>query len=82
MLFRSRNWSTLGPKLRGKLHIASGEADQYFLNKAVHLLEESLANSNPAAEMKIAYGPGKPHGWSNLSLLQMLQEMQAACEKP
>ena len=27
-LVLERNWNTLGPKLRGKLHIASGEADQ------------------------------------------------------
>ncbi|HEX8200116.1 MAG TPA: alpha/beta hydrolase-fold protein, partial [Isosphaeraceae bacterium] len=31
-------WATLGPKLRGKLHIWVGEADDYFLNNAVHRL--------------------------------------------
>ena len=30
------NWAELGPKLRGKLHIWVGEADDYFLNNAVH----------------------------------------------
>jgi S-formylglutathione hydrolase FrmB len=81
-LVLERNWSTLGPKLRGKLHIASGEADQYYLNKAVHLLEQSLAKLSPPAEARIVYGPGKLHGWSNLSPVQMLKEMQAACERP
>ena len=81
-LILERNWSTLGPKLRGKLHIASGEADQYYLNNAVHRLDESLAKANPPADAKIVYGPGKLHGWSNLSLLQMLNEMQAACGSP
>ena len=77
-LVLEQNWKTLGPKLRGKLHIASGEADQYFLNNAVHLLEEFLAKAGPPFEAKIVYGPGKPHGWTNLSLREMLEEMKAA----
>jgi S-formylglutathione hydrolase FrmB len=72
------NWKTLGPKLRGRLHIAAGEADGYFLNNAVHLLEKSLAQADPPFEGKIVYGPGQGHGWSDLSLRQMLDEMQAA----
>ncbi len=72
------NWKTLAPKLRGKLHIAAGEADAYFLNNAVHLLDQSLAKANPPFEGKIIYGPGKGHGWMDLTLRQMLDEMQAA----
>ena len=71
---------TLGPKLRGKLHIAAGEADAYFLNNAVHLLDKSLAKADPPFEGKIVYGLGKGHGWMDLSLRQMLDEMQAAAE--
>ncbi len=72
------NWKTLGPKLRRKLHIAAGEADTYFLNNAVHLLEKSLAQADPPFEGKIVYGMGQGHGWMDLSLRQMLEEMQAA----
>ncbi len=36
------NWKTLGPKLRSKLRIWVGEADEYFLNNAVHRLDEFL----------------------------------------
>ena len=61
------DWKKLGPKLRGKLHIASGEADQYFLNNAVHLLDAFLSKASPRFEGKIVYGPGKPHGWTDLS---------------
>jgi len=74
------NWQTLGPKLRGKLHIAAGEADTYFLNNAVHLLDNFLAKADPPFAGKIVYGPGKGHGWMDLSLRQMLDEMQAAAE--
>jgi len=72
------NWRTLGPKLRGKLHIAAGEADGFFLNNAVHLLERSLSKADPPFAGRIVYGPGKGHGWMDLSLRQMLEEMQAA----
>jgi len=77
-LVLEQNWPTLGPKLRGKLHIAAGEADAYFLNNAVHLLDAFLAKANPPFEGKIVYGTGKGHGWFDLSLRQMLDEMQAA----
>jgi S-formylglutathione hydrolase FrmB len=75
------NWKTLGPKLRGKLHIAAGEADDYFLNNAVHLLDRFLAQADPPFAGKIAYGPGQRHGWFDLSLREMLQQMQAAAER-
>jgi hypothetical protein len=74
------NWKTLGPKLRGKLHIAAGEADAYFLNNAVHLLEQSLAKADPPFAGKIVYGPVGGHGWSDVSIRQMLGEMQAAAD--
>jgi hypothetical protein len=75
------DWKSLAPKLNGKLHIAAGEADAYFLNNAVHLLDKSLAKANPPFVGKIVYGPGKGHGWSDLSDRQMLDEMQAATVK-
>ena len=79
-LVLQENWSTLGPKLHGRLHIASGEADQYYLNNAVHLLDSFLSHADPPAQATIVYGPGKGHGWSNLSLRQMLEQMKAASD--
>jgi len=75
------NWKTLGPKLRGKLHIAAGEADDYFLNNAVHLLDRFLSQADPPFSGKIAYGPSQGHGWFDLSLREMLQQMQAAADR-
>jgi hypothetical protein len=77
-LVLEQNWTTLGPKLRGKIHIAAGEADGYFLNNAVHLLDKFLTSANPRFKGKIVYGMGEGHGWFDLSLRQMLDEMQAA----
>ena len=43
-----RDWSTLGPKLQGKLHVYVGSADNYFLNNAVYMLEDFLKTTKPA----------------------------------
>ena len=57
-----RDWPTLGPKLEGKLHIAVGDGDTYFLNNAVHLLDKQLqASTNPHSDAQFQYGPGMPH---------------------
>src|SRR5262249_13066085 len=75
------NWKTLGPKLRGKIHISVGEADDYYLNNAVHLLDDFLKRANPSAEARITYGPGKGHCWSSISEAQMMTEMAVAVER-
>jgi hypothetical protein len=57
-----RDWPALGPKLEGKLHLAVGDGDTYFLNNAVHLLEKQLAATrNPHSDATFQYGPGMPH---------------------
>jgi hypothetical protein len=75
------NWQTLAPKLKGKIHIWVGEADNYFLNNAVHMLEDFLSEASPSAEAKIFYGAGKGHCWLGLTQKQMIDEMVAAIEK-
>lgn len=60
-----RDWSTLGPKVRGKLHIYVGEADNYFLNDAVYLTEDILKSlSNPSADAEVDYQPRAEHCWN------------------
>jgi hypothetical protein len=75
------NWQSLAPKLKGKIHIWVGEADNYFLNNAVHMLDDFLSKTSPAAEAKIFYGPGKGHCWLGLTQREMINEMVAAIEK-
>jgi hypothetical protein len=69
------NWASLGPKLRGKINIWVGEADNYFLNNAVHLLDEFLSRATPPYEGRIVYGPGQGHCWKGLPELEIMQEM-------
>jgi hypothetical protein len=58
----NRDWPILGPKLEGKLHIAVGDGDTYFLNNAVHLLDKQLQSThNPHSDAVFQYGPGMPH---------------------
>jgi putative esterase len=60
-----RDWATLGPKVRGKLHIYVGEADNYFLNDAVYLVEDFLKSAtNPAADAEVDYEPRAEHCWN------------------
>lgn len=77
-LLLERNWKTLAPKLRGKLHIWVGEADEYFLNNGVHLMDEFLSKSEPKFEGYVLYGAGKGHGWMPKSERQIMEEMMSA----
>ena len=60
-----RDWPKLGPKLAGKLNIYVGEADNYFLNNAVYLVEDYLKTTkNPAFGGEIDYEPRAEHCWN------------------
>jgi len=60
-----RDWSTLGPKLQGKLHIYVGSADTYFLTDAVYYLEDFLkATKNPPYDGEVKYGDRAEHCWN------------------
>jgi Putative esterase len=69
------NWAELGPKLKGKLHIWVGEADDYFLNNAVHRLDSFLSHARPPYEGSITYGPGQGHCWMGISETAMMKQM-------
>ncbi len=59
-----RDWATLGPKLRGKLHVYVGDMDNYYLNNAVYLLEAFLAKADPPYGGEIRYGDRFEHCWN------------------
>jgi hypothetical protein len=59
-----RDWATLGPKLRGKLHIYVGEADNYYLTDAVYLVEDFLKHADPPADAEVDYEPRAEHCWN------------------
>lgn len=53
------NWTTLGPKLKGKLHIWVGTADTFHLDEAVRLLDAELKKLG--SDAKIEYLEGRSH---------------------
>jgi hypothetical protein len=64
-----RDWTTLGPKLQGKLHLYVGSDDTYFLNDAVYLMEDFLNQTGTpghgvAYEGEVRYGPRAEHCWN------------------
>ncbi len=81
-LVLERNWRALGPKLKGKLHVITGELDTFYLEGAVKLLKESLENLESDAVIEIV--PGRDHGTVlDLKLTQWLdREMNAAVGFP
>jgi hypothetical protein len=72
--YMSKNWDSLGPRLKGKLHLYCGDMDNYYLNLAVYMLEDFLKTTNAGATFD--YGrPMKGHGWhpdSNAALVKMM----------
>ncbi len=77
--YLEKHWSEIGGKLAGKIHITAGEMDTYYLNNAVHRLDDFLATTtNPPWGGTILYGPRKPHCWAGpLSLPERIKQMAA-----
>jgi len=64
-----RDWTTLGPKLQGKIHLYVGSDDTYFLNDAVYLMEDFLKQTGTAGhgvpyQGEVRYGPRAEHCWN------------------
>jgi hypothetical protein len=61
-----RDWDKgLGKKMEGKIHIYCGEADNYFLNNAVYLIEDYLKTTkNPLYGGEVDYEPRAEHCWN------------------
>jgi hypothetical protein len=60
-----RDWAKIGAKLEGKIHIYVGEADNFFLNNAVYLVEDFLKTTkNPNYGGEVDYEPRAEHCWN------------------
>ena len=80
-----RDWPTLGPKLRGKLHIYMGDMDTYFLEEATLLLEQFLeGTNNPYYGGTVQWGQRQPHCWTGAppgqSSLEFVLPQMEHCE--
>jgi hypothetical protein len=60
----ARDWATLAPKLRGKIHIYVGTGDNYYLTDAVYFAQSRLESLQPAYGGSVAYGDRAEHCWN------------------
>ncbi len=61
----TRDWPTIGSKLEGKIHIFTGDMDNYYLNNAVYSMEEFLeSTTDPYFAGEIDYGDRAEHCWN------------------
>ena len=72
-LILEKNWPTLGPKLRGKLHVHMGDLDTFYLEGATRLLGESLKKLGSDAVIEMH--PGKDH--SSIMTAPLLARLRA-----
>ena len=72
-----QNWTTLQPKLAGKIHIDMGDADNYFLNNAARMLEKFFSSAKPASDARMRFAPMKGHCYTSITDAEMMNEMGA-----
>jgi hypothetical protein len=72
-----QNWLSLEPKLRGKLHVYTGELDTFYLDGAVRRFAETLTRLGGEAEVFVV--PGKNHSdlLSNELRHKIMRQMSA-----
>jgi hypothetical protein len=59
-----RDWATLGPKLKGKIHLYVGNGDNYYLTDSVYFAQERLEALRPEYNGVVAYGDRAEHCWN------------------
>ncbi|MEZ4585419.1 MAG: hypothetical protein R2909_03340 [Gemmatimonadales bacterium] len=74
--YAERNWSVLGSKLRGKLHLAAGDMDDFHLNLAVYEFESFIRRVDPDYPAEFVYGrPTKGHAWHKQTWADLVRTM-------
>ncbi len=74
--YLERNWSRIGEKLVGKLHLFAGTMDNYYLDIGVKHTEAFLeSTTDPFYAGSVTYGAHGSHGWRPMSDAQLLRLM-------
>jgi S-formylglutathione hydrolase FrmB len=72
------NWETLGPRLRGKLHLFCGDQDDFFLDRAFEKLRDSLKRMGSDAYIDIV--PGAGHALPPQVWIRAIEQMKMRFE--
>ncbi|AXT19919.1 hypothetical protein D7030_02010 [Flavobacteriaceae bacterium AU392] len=76
-LHAKNNWTTLGPKLQGKIYVWMGDMDDFYLNPATRAFDEFLKGTqNPKSDAIIEFSAMQGHCWqfSDRVVLEQIQE--------
>ncbi len=74
--YLEKNWPAIGPKLSGKIHVYVGRMDNFYLNEACYLLQESLERmANPPYGGEFQFGDRGGHGWSPFKGDELIRTM-------
>jgi len=71
------NWKTLGPKLKGKIHIIVGTADTFHLDEPVRLLDAELKKLGSDARFEYVEGRDHFNLYEGGLRLRIMKEMYA-----
>lgn len=72
--YLQQHWARIGRDLDGKIHVYTGDMDNYYLNLAVYRMEATLQRLGARAVFE--YGrPMKPHGWQPFTNAEMVRMM-------
>ena len=75
------DWSTLGPKVADKINVYVGDADSYYLNMGVHLLDDMLKKqTSPRFGGEIVFQPMALHCWGP-PMNELMAKMTAHMER-
>jgi S-formylglutathione hydrolase FrmB len=75
MAFVEDNWTTIGPKLVGKLHFYVGDMDEWFRNYGIHDLQDYLRKAKPDYAGSFTYGPLKGHEWQPMTNAELVRQV-------
>jgi len=71
--YLEKNWTKVGPRLVGKLHVFAGRMDDFFLNFGVYHMEDFLSKTaRPYYRGSFTYGDRGGHGWRPYSSGQLM----------
>ncbi len=75
--YLKRHWTTVGPRLVGKLHVYTGDMDNFYLNNSTKELERWMKTTTAPHEPGLfMYGDGKGHCWTGpVTPAERLKEM-------
>jgi enterochelin esterase-like enzyme len=72
-----KNWSTLGPKIQGKIFIWMGDMDHFYLNPATRSFDHYIKQTNnPTSDAAIVFSPMEGHCYqfSHRAVLEKIKE--------